>query len=89
MTEIITVNESLAPAAELTSGLLEEFIQYIDTESEKTRRTYITNLRQFKAWLNYARVTAPTAEDIRRYRDYLLSEHRAILLDLAADSGWT
>ena len=46
-----------APAQELTSSLFNDFVAWID-RSEKTARSYITNLRQFMAWLKYAAVIA-------------------------------
>lgn len=62
------------------------YINFID-RSEKTTQTYITNLRQFAAWMSYSGIRAPQRADIMAYRDYLLTEHPAIRLD--PESGWT
>lgn len=47
-----------------------DFIKYVD-RSEKTTRTYLTNLRQFAKWLQATGTTNPTREDIISYREYL------------------
>lgn len=61
------------------------YIAFID-RSEKTAQTYTKNLRQFAAYLHYRGIEAPTREDIIAYRDYLLSEHEAVLFDPV--TGW-
>ncbi len=71
---------------DISPALFRDFIEWID-RSDKTARTYITNLKQFAAWLNYAGITKPTRENIISYRQYLCSEHQAIQYDPAA--GWT
>lgn len=76
------------PAAPLQHALFDDFIKYID-RGEKTTRTYITNLRQFAAWLNYAEIRKPSRQDIINYRQYLSAEHPAIMLDPDAPQGWT
>lgn len=65
-----------------------DFLAYID-RGERTERAYITNLRQFFAWLLYTGTKEPTRADIIAYRDYLSAEHDAIKLDLASPQGWT
>lgn len=77
-----------APAAPLQHALFADFIKYID-RGEKTTRTYITNLRQFMAWLKYKEILQPTRDDITAYREYLTAEHEAIQLDPAALHGWS
>lgn len=77
-----------APAQELTSSLFNDFVAWID-RSEKTARSYITNLRQFMAWLKYAAVTRPARQDIISYRRWLTAEHDAIKLDPDSVNGWT
>lgn len=72
----------------LQPRLFEDFIQFIDSPG-KTAKTYITNLRQFCAWLRYSAITAPQRADVIAYRDYLTVEHDAIQLDQAAPQGWT
>lgn len=71
----------------LKPALFDDFISYID-RGEKTTRTYVTNLRQFVAWLAYAGVKQPTREDILSYREYLSNEHDAIQLDPGSVAGW-
>ena len=77
-----------APAQELTSSLFNDFVAWID-RSEKTARSYITNLRQFMAWLKYAAVTRPARQDIISYRQWLTAEHDAIKFDPDSVNGWT
>lgn len=69
-----------APQRDLTPDLFTRFVNWID-RSSKTARTYIINLRQFVAWLHYSSITRPEREDILFYRQYLSSEHEAIMLD--------
>ena len=76
---------AIIPANDLQTSLFNEFIRFID-RGEKTTRTYITNLRQFAAWLKYASIARPMRQDIISYRDYLSAEHDAIQLDQA--EGW-
>lgn len=84
---LITSNGAGAviPANDLTPALFDSFISFID-RGEKTTRTYITNLRQFAAWLAYKAISRPVRQDIIFYRDYLTSEHDAIQFDPA--NGW-
>lgn len=86
----ITVNGSAAiiPASDLQPALFESYINYID-RGEKTTRTYITNLRQFAAWLAYSSISKPTRADVMAYREYLAAEHDAIQLDPCSPAGWT
>lgn len=88
MTTAITTTNTIAPAANLQPGLFDDFIAFID-RGEKTTHTYITNLRQFAAWMHYAGITQPTRQDILLYRDYLTSEHDAIQLDPTSPTGWS
>ena len=85
----LTINGTAAaitPANDLQPVLFDDFIRFID-RGEKTTRTYITNLRQFAAWLQYAGISRPARQDILSYRDYLAAEHEAIQLDPV--NGWT
>ncbi len=66
----------------------DRFIEFID-RSEKTALTYLTNLRQFAAWLRHEGIMRPERADIVRYRDYLASEHAAISLDDKSSDGWS
>lgn len=87
MNALTTSNPAAAivPANDLQPALFDSFISFID-RGEKTTRTYITNLRQFAAWLAYKAISRPVRQDIIFYRDYLTSEHDAIQFDPA--NGW-
>ena len=86
--EAITVNSSIRPAQQFNSNLFADFVAWID-RSEKTTRSYLTNLKQFMAYLQYRRITQPVREDIISYRQYLTTEHEAIALDPTAAGGWS
>ncbi len=66
----------------------DRFIAFID-RSPKTAQTYLTNLRQFAAWLRHDGIVQPERADIIRFRDYLASEHTAIRIDDASPEGWS
>lgn len=72
----------------LTAELFQNFVTWID-RSEKTTRSYLTNLRQFMAWLRFSDVLQPTREDILSYRDWLGVEHDAIELNPSIVKGWS
>lgn len=78
---------AVIPANDLQPILFNDFIAFID-RGEKTTRTYITNLKQFAAWLKYEQITRPQRQDIISYRDYLGTEHKAIALDASSVQGW-
>lgn len=73
------------PTTEIRPALFSEFVSWID-RGEKTTRSYLTNLRQFAAWMSYQNVSHPTRSDILLYREWLTSEHDAIQYDPA--TGW-
>ena len=50
--------QEIAPAQEITTALFYDFVAFID-RSEKTTRTYLTNLKQFMAWLHYTNTRRP------------------------------
>lgn len=81
----IVVYSNLAPTQDLSLNLFEDFLRFID-RCERTTQTYITNLRQFAAWLKYKTISRPIRQDIIDYREYLLQEHEAIQLDPV--NGW-
>ena len=87
MYEVITRPATAAaiPAGDLQPNYFDDFIQFID-RGEKTTKTYITNLRQFAAWLAYMSIARPQRDDIILYRQYLQTEHDAI--QYAPGSGW-
>lgn len=72
----------------LTPDLFMEFIEWVDG-SERTTRSYITNLRQFAAWMAYTGAHNPTRTDLISYRDWLMAEHDAIQLDPESPTGWS
>lgn len=76
---------AVIPVNDLQPALFNSFISFID-RGEKTTKTYITNLKQFAAWLAYKAIRRPVRQDVISYRDYLTSEHDAIQFDPAA--GW-
>lgn len=78
---------SIRPAAPAQgfNRLFAAYVAFID-RSEKTAQTYSKNLRQFAAWMYSRGIEAPAREDLIAYRDYLLSEHEAIVFDPV--TGW-
>ena len=84
----ITAYKVQEVTAQQFNGLFCQFVEWIDG-SEKTTRSYLTNLKQFAAWIRYQEITQPTRADIIIYRNWLAAEHEAIALDPAAPQGWT
>ena len=82
------VQEVTTTGQQFTAGLFSDFVAWID-RGEKTTRSYITNLRQFMAWLKYAAIQNPQRQDIISYRQWLSDEHDAIQLDSCSVKGWT
>lgn len=80
--------QEIAPAQQFNPALFDDFVQWID-RSEKTTQSYLTNLRQFVAWLKYAQIRNPVRDDIISYRQWLTVEHDAIRLDPGSANGWT
>jgi len=74
MNRTALVNSSAAPA-QVGESLFAAFVAYID-RCPKTTRTYLTNLRQFMAWMNDTGIQQPQRADIIAYRDYLTAEHK-------------
>lgn len=87
MNKLQNVGGAIAPASDLQPALFEHYIAYID-RGEKTTQTYITNLRQFAAWLLFSGIKRPERKDIITYRDYLGADHEAIKLDSSCVNGW-
>ena len=87
MEAIATYSAAIRPAQTFSSTLFIEFVKWID-RSEKTTRSYLTNLKQFMVWLKYAAISQPAREDIIAYRLYLSTEHDAIILAPDAPTGW-
>lgn len=76
--------QEIRAAQGITPALFTAFTSYID-RCEKTTRTYLTNLRQFWAWLLYTDTRNPQRTDIISYREWLTAEHDAIRL---TGNGW-
>ena len=76
--------EALITRQEITPALFQDFVTWID-RGERTTRSYLTNLKQFMAWLRYASIRTPERQDIISYRAWLTMEHDAICL---SGSGW-
>lgn len=76
------------PAQDLAPELFTDFVTWID-RGRKTTYTYISNLRQFAAWLQYSGIARPVRADIIQYREWLTAEHEAIRLDRDAPNGWS
>lgn len=85
MNELTRAAGAIIPEQDLQPALFTDFVAYID-RTEKTTRTYITNLKQFVAWLSFQGISRPVRKDIISYRDYLTVEHDAIRL---TSTGWT
>lgn len=89
MTELAISSAPAALAAqELQPALFDDFVRFID-RGQRTTQTYLTNLRQFAAWLCYEGIRRPARQDVINYRDYLGTEHDAIQLDAATAAGWS
>ena len=89
MEAIAIINQqNIAPAHDITTALFNDFVSFID-RSEKTTRTYLTNLRQFMAWLKYAAIPRPQRQDIITYRQWLTTEHEAISFAPDNAAGYT
>lgn len=88
MNEIDTNQANITVDQEINTSLFNDFVRWLD-RPEKTTKTYMKNLKQFAAWLRFAAILKPEREDIINYREWLLSEHEAIRLDLDNVKGWS
>ena len=86
--EAITVRTRQEVAQQFNTSMFYEFAAWID-RSDKTTRSYITNLKQFAAWLKYTAIRNPVRQDIISYREWLTREHEAIRLDDKTACGWS
>lgn len=85
MNNTITItNNTQITGVTFNPGYINQFVAWID-RGQRTTQTYLTNLKQFLAWMRYSTITQPTREDIINYRDWLLTEHDAII---ATPDGW-
>ena len=80
MNQLITSTGATLQPQQMGQGLFAAFVAYID-RSPKTARTYLTNLRQFMAWMKYAGIQQPARQDVIAYREWLTAGHDAITLD--------
>ena len=89
MENSVVINNAIATqeVQEITPRMFTDFVTWID-RSEKTTRTYITNLKQFAAWMAYSRIVQPVRNDIILYRQWLLTEHEAVSLAPESPEGW-
>ena len=85
--EAIAIRNAAPQAATIGAPLFGLFVQYLD-RSTKTTRTYLTNLKQFMAWMKYTDTPQPIRQDVINYREWLRADHPAIILDTAAPQGW-
>ena len=82
------IRRDVTTKQELPEDLFTRFVAYVD-RGQKTTETYLTNLRQFAAWIAFKGIRSPQREDILAFRDYLMSEHEAVRLDSTSPAGWT
>lgn len=87
-TMTIYTRKELTPVQDFNPALFNDFVSWID-RGEKTTRSYLTNLKQFAAWLAFSAITRPARQDIISYRQWLTAEHNAIRLDPSSGTGWS
>ena len=87
--EVLTTytRQNPAQAQTFNTTYFNDFVKWID-RSDKTTRSYLTNLRQFVAWMRYEGITSPTRQNIIDYRQWLIAEHDAIAFDPEIGKGW-
>ena len=85
MENAITITNTALPAQGM--GIFNAFVEYIG-RCQKTTRTYLTNLRQFVAWMRYTDIQQPQRQDVVNYCEWLKTEHDAIELDTVNNRGW-
>lgn len=59
----------------MTSDLYESFVSYLDA-SQKTKATYMRAIRQLFKWMYQNNITQPKREDILRFKEELLADHK-------------
>lgn len=62
------INQQNGGAVSLAPSLFDSFIAYLDA-SQKSIETYTAVIRQFGAWVQQNGITAPTREDLIKWRD--------------------
>lgn len=88
MDELTERAAQIVPAEDLRPELFTDFLTWID-RSQKTTGSYLNNLKQFAAWLQYTGTKRPKRQDVILYRQYLAKEHDAIRLSPGTAAGWT
>lgn len=71
----ITRKDNVMKPAAITADLCSRWIAYLDVKP-KTLETYTRSIRQFMYYLNDNEITAPTRDDVIRYRDQLRTSHK-------------
>ena len=82
------IRRDVTTKQELPEDLFTRFVAYVD-RGQKTTETYLTNLRQFAAWIAFKGIRSPQREDILAFGDYLMSVHEEVRLDSTSLAGWT
>lgn len=67
---VLQRNQASFLPAEITAGLMDQFIRYLDT-SPKTIETYTRALRQFAKWLQARGIRRPERADVLAFREDL------------------
>ena len=87
-----TLQAGALTASTFTSAYFVDFVENFKKTEKDPGRTYAAykkNLGQFAAWLCFEGIRQPIKEDIRKYREYLTTEHDQITLDTEAPEGWS
>lgn len=69
------------------ADIIQGFINYLD-RSPATSRAYTINLRQYMAYLLFTKTEQPTRATIIDFKEWLSSEHPAIILDGNEPEGY-
>lgn len=76
MSNLATITGStLAPSEQITEGLYQSWIEYIDA-APRTLDTYTKSIRRFFRYLADNSITRPSRQDIVEYRDHLKSRYK-------------
>lgn len=76
MSKLATITGStLAPSEQITEGLYQSWIEYIDA-APRTLDTYTKSIRRFFRYLADNSITRPSRQDIVEYRDHLKSRYK-------------
>lgn len=83
----LAISPTFPAKKELSLNILQDYISFLD-RTERTTKAYLTNLRQFFAWIRFKRIPAPARPDVLAYRQWLQEFHPAIKLDLTVPEGF-